>query len=207
MRFLLICLLRSFASSAKSRIQWLEDVIRQHVPDFDLNSGPKVDVDHVDTAGQSPDSAMLGNNEMEGLGANVPPMHSTVTPHFERSEIKSSMKRSYSYAAESEKERQLSDEVRSVAVDLGMLSLNTDSRQSHYLGSSSGILFTRLIEADNTSRIETERNPEGENAFPVSGNRNRTISRGRPMKHTYHLLYDKFRKVCHSVFEEESSLF
>ena len=39
------------------------------------------------------------------------------------------------------------DDTRSVALDLGLLSLNSESRQVHYLGSSSGSLFASLFQA------------------------------------------------------------
>lgn len=38
-----------------------------------------------------------------------------------------------------------------MALNLGMLSLNSDSSQRHYLGSSSGVLFTNLIGASPSS--------------------------------------------------------
>lgn len=44
------------------------------------------------------------------------------------------------------------EKAHSVAVDLGMLSLNADSSQNHYLGSSSGLLFANLIGASPRSR-------------------------------------------------------
>jgi hypothetical protein len=37
------------------------------------------------------------------------------------------------------------ERAHSIAYNLGMLSLNSDSSQRHYLGSSSGLLFTHLI--------------------------------------------------------------
>lgn len=53
---------------------------------------------------------------------------------------------------EQEVERPVSVEARSVAIDLGMLSLHSDSRQKHYLGSSSGLLFMKLIGAGNAEQ-------------------------------------------------------
>lgn len=41
----------------------------------------------------------------------------------------------------------IAEGAHSVAHDLGMLSLNSDSSQKHYMGSSSGLLFTNLIGA------------------------------------------------------------
>lgn len=61
-------------------------------------------------------------------------------------------KRSFASMEEQEVERPVSVEARSVAIDLGMLSLHSDSRQKHYLGSSSGLLFMKLIGAGNADR-------------------------------------------------------
>ena len=58
-------------------------------------------------------------------------------------------KRSHSTMEESEVGSPLSIKARSVAIDLGMLSLQSDSRQQHYLGSSSGLLFTKLVGLDS----------------------------------------------------------
>jgi hypothetical protein len=197
----------SFASSAKTRITWLEDVIRQHLPNFDLDSGPKVDLNHVDAAPehaeQISDRASSEANDAQEPSTIARNLQdpSTETVSFRKPQIKSSLKRSYSFAAESEKERHFSDQVRSVAIDLGMLSLNTDSRQRHYLGSSSGLLFTRLIEADNDPRTRTPQSMQG--GMQTSGEweglipekRSRFIGHARPMKQTHQWLYNKIRSV------------
>jgi hypothetical protein len=60
-------------------------------------------------------------------------------------------KRSHS-TMESDADSPLSAKARSVAIDLGMLSLQSDSRQKHYLGSSSGLLFTKLMGLDDELR-------------------------------------------------------
>lgn len=44
-------------------------------------------------------------------------------------------------------ESSVEEDTRSVALDLGLLSLHSDSRQLHYLGSSSGSLFASLVQA------------------------------------------------------------
>jgi hypothetical protein len=81
-------------------------------------------------------------------------------------------------------------------MDLGMLSLHSDSRQKHYLGSSSGLFFTNLIGADSEA-LST--------ASPVSTGTvsqiNRTLPSERqagkgPSPETYRLLYRKLSKVC-----------
>jgi hypothetical protein len=42
-------------------------------------------------------------------------------------------------------------DTRSVAIDLGLLSFNSDSQQLHYVGSSSGSLFASLVQAGANS--------------------------------------------------------
>ena len=58
-----------------------------------------------------------------------------------------SLKRPYERSTSSDNEESLQEGAHSVAVNLGMLTLNSDSSQKHYLGSSSGILFSNLIAA------------------------------------------------------------
>jgi hypothetical protein len=71
--------------------------------------------------------------------------------HDNVSEDSTAPKRSHS-AMESDVGSPLSVNARSVAIDLGMLSLQSDSRQKHYLGSSSGLFFTKLLGLDNELR-------------------------------------------------------
>ncbi|XHG08636.1 hypothetical protein AWENTII_011730 [Aspergillus wentii] len=99
-------------------------------------------------------------------------------------------KRSHASMEESEAERPLSVEARSVAIDLGMLSLHSDSRQKHYLGSSSGLLFTNLIGVDS----------EGQASSPVSSSSTSTAHPRRlaplrpPSGESYQSLYARLGK-------------
>lgn len=54
-------------------------------------------------------------------------------------------KRSHASITEDDNNQDFNTEARSVALDLGRLSLNADSREKHYLGSSSGLIFSYLI--------------------------------------------------------------
>lgn len=187
----------SFASSAKARISWLEGIVCQHVPGFDLNSGPKVDLGYVNPisgdAEQSLEPIIPDASGAQGLTTMTAPPLSTSSEStlLERPQQRSSLKRSFSFGGESEKERPSRDEVHSVAVDLGLLSLNVDSRHSHYLGSSSGILFTRLIEAEYKTSTKSEIDSEMETA---TGDK-QLHRRARPIKKKYQSLYEKLRKV------------
>lgn len=130
-----------------ARIKWLEQNLATLCPDFDLSQGPKVNADFVanlnapqggSAAGTAPLNAQRGASEpvfQESLGEAV------------------TNKRSHS-TMESDADSPLSAKARSVAIDLGMLSLQSDSRQKHYLGSSSGLLFAKLMGLENEQRSE-----------------------------------------------------
>lgn len=91
-------------------------------------------------------------------------------------------KRSYS-AMDSDADSPLSAKARSVAIDLGMLSLQSDSRQKHYLGSSSGLLFAKLMGLDNEQQSE-------QTAIQA-----RRLTPRRISDEIYESLYTKLRKV------------
>jgi hypothetical protein len=132
----------SFTATARSRIEWLEDQIRQLSPGFNLDDGPKVDfgsMDNFDQFGLAP-----SHSNATGSSASAQP---PTAPSVSARTANSPKKRTHSSFSESDVERPFTDEARSVALDLGLLSLNTDSRQTHYLGTSSGRLFTSLIGA------------------------------------------------------------
>ncbi|CAG7921769.1 unnamed protein product [Penicillium olsonii] len=118
---------RDFAIKCGARIQWLEDALRSLNPDFDLTQGPRVNMEFIET---------LSSRES----------HPNETSIREEESVN---KRSHSTMEDSEVGSPLSIKARSVAIDLGMLSLQSDSRQQHYLGSSSGLLFTKLVGLDS----------------------------------------------------------
>lgn len=69
-----------------------------------------------------------------------------------------SRKRSAEASEQPDHDGSFPERAHSVAVNLGMLSLNSDSPQKHYLGSSSGLLFANLIGASPSSTGST---PQG----------------------------------------------
>lgn len=91
-------------------------------------------------------------------------------------------KRSLS-AMESDADSPLSAKARSVAIDLGMLSLQSDSRQKHYLGSSSGLLFAKLMGLNNEIRPEQ------------GASQARRLTPQRMSAEIYRSLYDQLRQV------------
>lgn len=133
----------SYIVKCCSRIKWLEQKIRALDPSFDLTKGPQIDADLFEGSSlpwpphQSPSSAV----------SDTPPRAASSTEMASAVEGPATGKRSHASMEESEIERPPSVEARTVAMDLGMLSLQSDSRQKHYLGSSSGLLFMKLIGA------------------------------------------------------------
>jgi hypothetical protein len=127
----------SFVVGARERIRWLEDIIRERLPDVDLRLGPQVETAFEASATSQDDRA----SEEADIAIST---SATAAPPASR-------KRSAEVATQDEQDESFSERAHSVAMNLGMLSLNIDSPQKHYLGSSSGLLFTNLIGASPPS--------------------------------------------------------
>lgn len=173
----LLTLIDSFAVRCCARIKWLEQQLASACPDFDLSQGPQVNAEFAETL----------HAPQDGLGAmdassSVRTNPSDFTMHDNVSEESTAPKRSHS-AMESDVGSPLSVNARSVAIDLGMLSLQSDSRQKHYLGSSSGLFFTKLMGLDNELR-------PAQAALQA-----RRLAPLRISDEIYRSLYDKLRQV------------
>lgn len=134
----------SFGNAARARIQWLEQIIRDRLPDIDLNDGPQVNMRSDQT---------LATHINDQTGAS--PSRSPATPsssNLQQSRESGLLKRTADVSNMSDHDESFPEKAHSVAVDLGMLSLNADSSQNHYLGSSSGLLFANLIGASPRAR-------------------------------------------------------
>jgi hypothetical protein len=127
---------RDFAANARARIEWLEQHFKLSNPGFDLSQGPQVDFSFLDAAGAVVNQAVTFPNVQE-------PHHQDIVASPEP--CLTLGKRARDSASDPAIVDGFVDEARSVALDLGLLTLNSDSRQTHYLGTSSGRLFTRLI--------------------------------------------------------------
>ncbi|KAL2807780.1 hypothetical protein BJX63DRAFT_60528 [Aspergillus granulosus] len=173
---------RDYAARCVARIHWLEQQIKLLDGDFDLTQGPQIK------------SLTVSDNLAQGT------REQSTAP---------SRKRAHSVMHRTDLDR-IPDpaptvEARSIAMDLGMLSLHSDSRQKHYLGSSSGLFFTNLIGADSEALSTTS---------PASGagsQRNRPLpsekqSGNSPSLETFRLLYRKLSKELPST-DEASTLF
>lgn len=143
-RLLVLTLDGSFGNAARARIQWLEQIIKDRLPDVDLNDGPKVNI-------QSDQALPTHINDR----TSASPARSPATPSsstLQQPRESGLLKRTAEVSNISDHDETFPEKAHSVAVDLGMLSLNADSSQNHYLGSSSGLLFANLIGASPRAR-------------------------------------------------------
>ncbi|KAF7555172.1 hypothetical protein G7Z17_g2341 [Cylindrodendrum hubeiense] len=141
---------RNFTSSAKARIQWLEDIIKERLPDVDLASGPQVD------AYPDPNPLVSGDREHADDDGQSPPITSNSLRTDDNADQalttrQSPLKRLAEGPSPDGADASFPERAHSIALNLGMLSLNSDSSQRHYIGSSSGLLFTHLIGATPSS--------------------------------------------------------
>ncbi|KAL4812531.1 fungal-specific transcription factor domain-containing protein [Aspergillus spinulosporus] len=160
---------RDYASRCHARIRWLEQQIKILDADFDLTQGPQLDP-HAAESG-------LSWPALESFPAETSVQ--TVEPTLSRKRPHAAIQASGSEPSDSAP----AAEARSVAVDLGMLSLHSDSRQKHYLGSSSGLFFTNLIGA----HADALASPSSTSSGPVRIHRERSHSSAD----TYRALYRK----------------
>ncbi|KAE8347499.1 hypothetical protein BDV24DRAFT_173315 [Aspergillus arachidicola] len=177
-------LVQVFITRCYARINWLEQKLKEIDPQFDLSQGPAVDMTSADetTTPCRPATSTSGTGQ-ERAHAPSPVLESADHPLLEAT---MSSKRSYSMAEGPEVEQP-------IFVELGMLSLHSDSRQKHYLGSSSGLLFTRLIGLD--SRRSSTASPEFVSACSRSGHRRRLAPGRSQSREAYQALYDRLREV------------
>lgn len=160
-----------------ARIKWLEQNLATLCPEFDLSQGPNVNADFMETLNVPQDR--LNTRDVASISQrriSEPPSHD------ETLEDTVTNKRPYS-VMESDADSPLSAKARSVAIDLGMLSLQSDSRQKHYLGSSSGLLFAKLMGLDNEIRPEQ------------GASQTRRLTPQKISNEFYRSLYDRLRQV------------
>ncbi|GAA85119.1 Zn(II)2Cys6 transcription factor [Aspergillus luchuensis IFO 4308] len=114
-------------------------------PDFDLTKGPSVN---------------MGENELTlPSSSGVSDCANAVTTMLETDtqsrDKPATRKRPYDLVEDPEPDQTPRAEASSVANAFGMLSLHSDSRQQHYMGSSSGLLFTKLIGVDRDTQVSS----------------------------------------------------
>ncbi|GLA67038.1 hypothetical protein AtubIFM54640_010012 [Aspergillus tubingensis] len=136
---------RDFIAQCRARITWLEQQIKHLDPDFDLTKGPSVNLGENELTLQS-------SSEVSNCGNAVTTMLETETQSRDKPATR---KRPYNLVEDPEPDQTPRAEASSVANAFGMLSLHSDSRQQHYMGSSSGLLFTKLIGVDRDIQVSS----------------------------------------------------
>ena len=131
----------SYIVKCCSRIKWLDQNIRALDPSFDLAKGPQIDASLFEGSWLPWPSHQSPSSVVSDTSHHAVSLSTEMASAVERP---TTGKRTHASMEESEIERPPFVEARTVATDLGMLSLQSDSRQKHYLGSSSGMLFMKL---------------------------------------------------------------
>lgn len=169
---------RDFVTNARARIEWLEEQLRRHAPHVDLDDGPKVDFSLYKVV--NPPTTL----ETKSLGVE---------------DTASLSKRTFDVTQEQTQlnEQPFTTEARSVALDLGLLSLGSDSRQLHYLGTSSGRLFTSLIGLGlpETTIPAAASNAPSSLSQPSAHGKSAPFAYAKRQKEASRLVYDILRKV------------
>ncbi|OOG00397.1 hypothetical protein ASPCADRAFT_13301, partial [Aspergillus carbonarius ITEM 5010] len=155
----------SFSADCIRRIQWLEQIIQTHLPHVDLAAGPKVDGSSqavLDSA-----DAKLISTESTTVSLETLEARSSLTSAPEIAATRSSQSLD---GATSEPQPDcwdsppgdstIANEVRAVAHSLGQVSLHEDSRQTYYMGTSTGILFAHLVGVVGASTFSIQSSPD-----------------------------------------------
>ena len=136
------------------------------MPYVDLEDGPQFptipfgDTSSISNNNEGVQSTNLNTSQLEPLRAppSVVDVQSQSGPGHDDASRGATVYRGRKRAASTlySSNRSVEEDTRSVALDLGLLSLNSDSRQVHYLGSSSGSLFASLLLAREKSEANTQ---------------------------------------------------
>lgn len=152
-----------------ARIAWLEDVIRAELPHVNLGGAPNLIIRQPEITSSNGDTESA--KQLYNLAEHTP--NSSISDIL-YDNVPTPKENSFAQAAQnvgakqpaaithgpSSRESSVEQDTRSVALDLGLLSLNSDSRQLHYVGSSSGSLFASLVQAGSSrSRLQTTTSP------------------------------------------------
>jgi len=191
----------SYTASATSRIAWLEDIIRTQLPHVSINDGsfftaatqPEAPIPSYIPSGQPPVlSEPIGGSqaELRSVSTEAAQSSSRLDPRGRKRPL------SNLYAPEN-RETSVEQDTRSVALDLGLLSLNAESRQVHYLGSSSGSLFASLLQTRTRggSQFEDKMRDSSEARDIHGGDIQTGSSHAEELRKVVQSLYEQLRKV------------
>ena len=149
---------RSFSADCIRRIQWLEQIIHTHLPQIDLSTGPKLDgstkalLDSTPAQPKSTKGTKSASKTKPQVESSFTTSHETITAPGPSQPFDCATSQSQPDCWESPPgDSNIANEVRAVAQSLGQVSLHEDSRQTYYLGTSTGILFAHLVGASASS--------------------------------------------------------
>ncbi|RAH66329.1 Zn(II)2Cys6 transcription factor [Aspergillus aculeatinus CBS 121060] len=202
---------RSFSADCVRRIQWLEEIIKKHLTHIDLAAGPQLDASikaAFEVAPPKPISSsqtpLVFTSENDDCSFVPSPEidYSSQIPSFPGVPNNESPQPDCWESPPGDSD--IADEVRALAQSLGQVSLHEDSRQTYYLGTSTGVLFAHLIGASTTG----SRDPSGpvvieeENTLgDVSFERLRTtLLQELPPRDRCQDLLDEYFRVIHPDF-------
>lgn len=129
---------------------------------------------------------LQSSSEVSDCGNAVTTMLETETQSRDKPATR---KRPYNLVEDPEPDQTPRAEASSVANAFGMLSLHSDSRQQHYMGSSSGLLFTKLIGVDRDIQVSS---PSSNSEISKYGRH----SVSQALKQGYRSLYQSLTRVC-----------
>lgn len=116
-------------SDTTARLQWLEGLVKERLPDVDLTAGPATETPH-------------NHDQIDGEDSHIAGRANTTLGKRTRESA-------------SDDETSIRKRARQMALDLGLLSLDINASQVQYLGSSSGSFFASLLQGrDNTALNE-----------------------------------------------------
>ncbi|GKZ29743.1 hypothetical protein AbraIFM66950_006370 [Aspergillus brasiliensis] len=146
------------------RIQWLEQIIQTHLPQVDLSAGPKLDgssqavLDSADAKSISTESTTVLKETVEAPSSltNAPAAATSSSQSLDGATSEPQP----DYWESPPGDSTIANEVRAVAHSLGQVSLHEDSRQTYYMGTSTGILFARLVGVVGASTFSIQSSPD-----------------------------------------------
>ncbi|KAL2831279.1 hypothetical protein BJY01DRAFT_254354 [Aspergillus pseudoustus] len=205
-----VLLPRSFSADCLRRIQWLEDIIQTQLPHIDLGTGPQLggstralfELGHPKPTGPSETSLLPTSENNDSSSVNSHEENTPTTPSLSGGPACQSLEADCWESPPGDSD--IANEVRALAQSLGQVSLHEDSRQTYYLGTSTGILFAHLIGASATGY----RDPSGPAVVEADNNLDNaslerlrtTLLRELPPRDRCQSLLDEYFRVIHCDF-------
>ncbi|OBT73694.1 hypothetical protein VF21_06213 [Pseudogymnoascus sp. 05NY08] len=143
-------LMRGSSEQAAARISWLESIIRTHLPHINIDDDPfalSQGEQFPGNLGNSNGSLGVGNLGNTNGSLGVPAGILSTNHHMGNAQENAGLQNA-SLITSNDPDPAKGNKayiINSERTDLGLLSLNPDSRQMHYIGSSSGSLYTSLF--------------------------------------------------------------